>query len=257
MALTEYVKLTTFAVLAIFAVGIIKTILELRKSPRSDGKRVFVNDRQEYLSVWEIAHQWESMDPIQTDRENVPTEIKQCINRLLLAYFRKELALRKPNGYRLLGHHWLHVLLFVDNQYEKLWADLNNDKLDVQLLDCLFVRRGEILQWCAKEFIEPPPCWAPPSATQQATQTHDDGDEDMRWYKEMSELRRRKTACLELAQHIWKHEGPLAYEAVRTHLLMKQVGLLNVFTPGGFKKAARDFAPEKVKLGGRPRETST
>jgi len=159
MTLSEAVKLATFIVVAAMMAGLIKTILELRKSPLSIRKRAIVSDTQEYLSVWEIAHQWEGMDPTQTDQENVPAEIKRRINRVLQAYFRKELPLRKPDGYRFTGHHWLHTMLNVDNQHEKLWDDLGNDCLDMPLLDCLFVRRGEILHWCNREFIDPPQLW--------------------------------------------------------------------------------------------------
>ena len=215
----------------------------------------FVQNPNEFLSIWTIAHEWEGLDPVQTDPNALPTTIKWRINNVILGYYKGDLNLRDDEGFRSI-RHWLARVLFLDNTVDKLWKNLTKTKVNVKLLDSLYVKRGEVLHWCLREFTDPPPCWALPSTTQLPTQTLDDGDEDMRWYKEMSELRRRKTACLELAQHIWKHEGPIAYEAVRTHLLMKQVGLLNVFTPGGFKKAARDFAPEKVKLGGRPRETS-
>lgn len=259
MMLSEAIKLVTFIVVAGMMAALIKTILELRKSPLSIRKRAIVSDTQEFLSVWEIAHQWEGMDPAQTDQENVSPEIKRRISRVLQAYFRKELPLRKPDGYRLTGHHWLHTIFHIDNHHEKLSDDLGNDKVDMRLMDCLYVRRGEILQWCAREFIDPPPCWALPAVKPQTELPVDEeGDDDKDgWYEQMTPRRKTFVAGLEIAKYLWKQDRTRTYKDVFEHPLMKQTGFASVFSLESFKKHAGPVAPDEIKKGGRRPNSST
>lgn len=251
MTLSAYIFIVSIGLVILLMVGTIKLTFDLRKSPLSIDKGVIVSDREEYLSVWEFAHQWEGMDLLQTDQSKPPSEIKQKINRILQAYFREELPLRKPNGSRLLGHHWLHGVLMVDNQHEKLSADLRQDKIDMRLMDCLYLRRGETLHWFAKEFIEPPSCWAPQSGKREPEKPVIEDESKDDWYRKLTPQRKEKVACLEVAKHLWEQEPSLLYEEVRTHPIMTQAGLRHVFTPDSFKTWARDVAPEEAKKGGR------
>lgn len=237
----------------VIAVAFWRGKAELQKE-RARAKSAFIQDRQEFMSIWMLAHAWAGMEPISRNLDEIPEAVKRVIDKLILAYFRNELTLRARDGYRVKGHHFLERILGFDKEFDKLWVNLT-ENIDVEFIDSIYVMRSEVLHWCPKEFLEPPACWAPANSARQGEPQADEVDEDMRWHKDLTDLMRRKTACLELARHIWNQEGPLLYEAVRTHPLMRQAGLLNVFSPGAFRNAARGYAPDKVKTGGRPKKS--
>ena len=68
-------------------------------------KPVFVNNRQEFLSIWSIAHALEGLDPELTNVDDIPASIQASTDVLMLAYFCKEIIIRRSNGYRLIGHN--------------------------------------------------------------------------------------------------------------------------------------------------------
>lgn len=214
---------------------------------------VFVKNKQEFLSIWAIAHAWEGLDPESTDPRDIPASIQAHMDMVMLAYFRQELAIRQANGYRLLGHHLMHTLFLLDKGYNRLWDCLNRKtSFDKEFLDNLFVMRSEILRWCEKEFREPPACWKqlPKTALVEERLAEND-DENDSWYDKLTQQRRNRVACLEVARHLWEQNQGLLYEQVRLHPVMKQAGLSYVFTAAQFKKWARPFAPEEAKQGGR------
>ena len=221
-----------------------------KKKPEQ--KSYFVQDRDQFLSIWALAHEWEGGNPQESNANDVPGNVRRCIDKLILAYFRKELTLRKANGYRVLGHRFLEKMLGLDKDFDRLWDCLTKGVIDVSFLDNVFVMRSEVLRWCPIEFIDPPLCWS--SVQIEVNFDVDEKDEDSdkaEWYSGLTESRRRKVACLELARYLWSQNETLSYEDVRSHSLMKQAGLHNVFSLVAFKKWSRDFAPEAIKLGGR------
>jgi hypothetical protein len=225
-------------------------------SRKSEVERVFVEDREQFLSIWAIAHEWESLSPPATNGDEISVEVRRWIDKVLLGFFRGELTLRKSDGYRVLGQRWWERLFGLDKQYEKLWNCLTRAAIDMQFLDGLYVMRSEILHWCPKEFIEPPACWAPLAVKLPIGSEEEAGDHDG-WYDALTDRRRRIVACLELAKHLWKHDQTMSYEDVRGHSLLSQTGFGNVFSAESFKTWARPFAPDDVKRGGRRRQSDT
>jgi hypothetical protein len=212
----------------------------------------YVQNKREFMTVWGIAHAWEGLLPEQTDKNDIPASIRAHIDIVLLAYFRDELTLRAINGLRLLGHSAWHALFFLDRGYNRLWDCFRRrKKLDIELLDSTFVMRTEILHWCIKDFRQPPACWSTPAMQQNSPPESDESDEDRTWLDKLTNQRRQKVACLEIARHLWEQNQMLSYDEVRTHPLMHQVGLGRVFSQKQFKKWANPIASESAKLGGR------
>lgn len=224
-------------------------------SRKPEPKSAFLQDRSEFLSIWAIAHEWETLNPQQTNPDSVPAALRRRIDKVVLGYLRKELGLRKADGYRVLGRHWLEELLGLDKQTERLWDCLTKGITDVELLDNVYVMRSEILHWCAKEFIEPPACWAP-VRTEPVISEEENDDKDG-WYEQLTERRRKIVACLELAKYLWKQDRTRSYEDVYNHPTLVQSGLRAVFSAETFKKWARPFAPEEAKRGGRRPQSDT
>jgi hypothetical protein len=218
----------------------------------------FLQNRREFLSMWDIAHEWEGIDASSNDPNSPPEEIRHWLHKLILGYFRKELSLRKTNGYRVLPDD-IHLFLINLNRYrERLAACLFKGIYQPELLHGTFVMRSEILAWCDKEYIDPPTCWTLAPQRENATTNDSDSEYDLDgWYGRITDQRKQKVACLELAKRLWQQDRSRSYEEVRMHPLMIQTGFHTVFSPDTFKKWAREFAPQEAKQGGRRSASST
>jgi hypothetical protein len=218
-------------------------------------KPEFVKNPQEFLSLWVIAHAWEDLDPQATDTSNIPQSIRERLDMLMLAFMREELSIRQINGYRLLGHRWIHIFLGLNKSFNRLANNLfRKHSLEIEFIDQLFVKRSELLRWCEKEYLEPPACWAPSSSFKAPHVEHvedSNEEEDESWYDKLTQQRRERVACLEVAKFLWEQNPDLKYEQVRLHPAMKQAGLSHVFNAKTFKKWARNVASEEAKRGGR------
>lgn len=229
----------------------------LLKLARRDEQPVFVNNRQEFLSLWFVAHDWEDLSPESTDAIDIPASIQAHIDSILLACVRQELPLRRSDGYRVVGHTFLHTALGLDKDLERIVAQLyRKTPLDKSFLDDLYVKRSDLLRWCINEFRQPPACWAPAN-DQIATPAIEDTDEDSSWLDKLSQERRRKVACLEVAKHLWKLHPKAEYSDVFHHRTLKEAGLSSVFSFNSFKKWAKPYAPEEAKRPGRRGESET
>lgn len=225
----------------------------LLKLARRGEKPIFVNNKREFLSVWSIAHAWENISPETTDMADIPASIQDHIDTLLLAFLRDELPLRRPNGYRVLSLTLFTSIFGLDKDFDRIADQLYRKcLLDRAFIDDLYVKRADLLRWCQGEFRVPPLCWAISSQTEEEDErVTDDDDENDHWYEKLTPQRKERTACLEVARHLWDQNKTLTYEQVRTHPVMKQAGLTYVFNEKQFKKWAGRVSPDEAKKGGR------
>lgn len=210
----------------------------------------------DFSSIWELAFRWSDCEP-KSGVGDIPEQVTQATYRLVRGFFKGDLNLRRSNGHKVMREPFFLLVWDANPWRNVLWRCLSQAELDEAYLTKLYVERSEVLAWCEKEKLSPPACWAP--VTSDAAPSLGDEDEDDKdgWYERLTEQRRRKVACLELARHLWKQDRNLSYEAVRTHVLMREAGLHSVFTADAFKKWSRDFAPEEAKQGGRRAQTIT
>jgi len=126
----------------------------------SERKRAaFLNNTREFLSLWRIAHEWEGLNPEQTDRQNPPEAVKQRVYKLILGYFRDELQLRKHSGGRV-PEEDIELLIFnLNRDRVRLRRCVFENEFNADFVDSIYVMRSDILSWCQKEFITPPACW--------------------------------------------------------------------------------------------------
>lgn len=211
----------------------------------------FLRNQREFLSIWEIAHAWEGFNPENADSVDVSEDIKHWANKIILCYFRKELSLRKRNGYRVLPED-VFLLLFNLNRYRKRLGDcLFKGTFDKDLLQNTYVMRSEILAWCAKEFIDPPYIWALPHQQSNPAAAEIEEDDKDGWYEQLTDRRKKIVAALEMAKHLWQQDKTRSYEEVFNHDHMSRTGFRSAFSFVSFKKWARPFAPVDAKRGGR------
>lgn len=224
----------------------------------SKEKPAFVHNKQEFLSLWALAHAWEGLDPDSTDPRDIPASIQSHLDMLMLAFFRKDFPIRRASGYRLIGHHFLHVLFGLDREFDQLWDNLSRKKpLDKEFLDKLYVMRSDILRWCEKEYRDPPPCWMPDSKADEAPTAEEEADDNDGWYEKLTDRRKTIVAGLEIAKALWKQHPHLSYEEVLRHPSMTGPGFHRVFSFDSFKSKARPFASDEAKRGGRRPQSSS
>ena len=48
----------------------------------------FVQNKQEFMSIWAIAHEWEGLSPELTDKTDIPPAIRAHMDMLMLAFIR-------------------------------------------------------------------------------------------------------------------------------------------------------------------------
>ena len=232
----------------------------LLKLARRGEKPVFVNNQQEFLSLWSVAHAWENLPPESTDAIDIPVSIQAHVDSLLLAFMREGLPLRRANGYRVVGHTFIQTMLGLDKELELIADQLyRKTPLDKSFLDDLHVKRSDLLRWCINEFRQPPACWAISPENQRDDRPEDDEEEFEHggWYAQLTPRKRKIVATLEVAKQLWKVFPDAEYSDVFHHQLLKDTGLSSVFSYKSFKKWAQPYAPDEAKKPGRRVESDT
>ncbi len=156
--------------------------------------------RSEFRSIWEVAHNWSGLDPNQSSSDSLPDDVKEHILRIVWAYLRKHVALRKVRW----GRSWripeedFHLFLVffnINRTRVRLLRAIQNSKFDKLLFDGIYVMRADILKWCYAEYLDPPPMWRkevppPENTSKKPNGRHYDEDID-------------KNRCQAIAMTLW------------------------------------------------------
>ena len=114
----------------------------------------------DFRSIWELAHLWAGTAPEKTDPDNLPDAVIDKLQKLMWAFLRNKIGLRRKSGVKVVQEN-LFILLFNLNRTRvRLANDVRSRQFGKDLLDSLFVMRSEVLKWCADEFLTPPGIWA-------------------------------------------------------------------------------------------------
>ncbi len=211
-----------------------------------------VENSPDFKTVWHLAHNWIGADPDKTDSNAISPELRIAIHRLMHAMSSKKITARWKGLQIFIDESFISSLLDIYHIY-KFYRCLRKNTFDKNYLDNLYAKRSEVIDWCVNfERFDPPPCWA--INKQQSTQLIDCEDESG-WYEGLTERRRKKVACLELAKKLWEENPNQSYEEIRRHPVMKQYGNPSVFTDDAFQKWAKYYASEFAKKGGRRKES--
>ena len=209
-------------------------------------------DTHDYQTIWKLAHNWSNADLEYSDEVSLTPEVKFFIQRIMIAINQGKITVRNRR-YRIFQDDSLFNFVFDFSHFRKFNQCLKKDIFIKAYLDSLYLRRSEVLSWCEIDFLSPPPVWQLKSSESNNPEVYDGSDdENDSWYNELSDNRKKRIACLELARKLWLISPHLTYEEIYKHSTMKQFGNPNVFSFSAFKKWARPFAPDQIKVGGRP-----
>ncbi len=213
-------------------------------------------DSNDYQTVWRLAHNWVDADPDQSNPDALSDELKNSIHRLIHAAMNRALPSRTKRFVLLMDDSFLS-LVFDFHHFRKFRRCLRADEFDKAYLESIYLKRGDVLRWCQSEFLAPPPIWQVtiPStlkSDERPNELEDDADDDKdKWYEKISERRKQRITCLEIAKQLWKENPELSYREVYSHPTMTRYGYGASFTFETFKKWARPFASEYAKQGGK------
>jgi hypothetical protein len=121
---------------------------------------MFLDDKRDFQTVWQLAHIWVDIDPIETDVNAISPEVSSAIHRLMFAILKNEISVRTRERLIFIDDSVLSLAVDVLH-YKKFSSCLKQDNFNQKYLDSLYVKRNEVLDWCAKIYCEPPSCWLP------------------------------------------------------------------------------------------------
>jgi adenylate kinase family enzyme len=210
-------------------------------------------DSHDYQTVWKLAHKWCGVNCNEFNEDELPEEVRLYIHRILAAINSKKITVRNKSMQIFHEETWVDFI-FDLKHHIKINRCLKKDIFVKEYLDSLYVKRSEVLSWCINDFLEPPFIWRTENSFGvQVSNFYDSSDDDNEgWYNELTERRKQRVACLEMAKKLWTINASQSYEQIYNHPVMKQYGNSNVFSLDAFKKWARPFAPDQIKEGGRP-----
>lgn len=211
-------------------------------------------DSKDFQTVWALAHNWTGFDPEQTDPANLPQEIKDSIHRLLSAIWRQGLTGRTKRFAIFMDESFLSFVMDFKH-FLRFYKCIKRGVFDKDYLNSIYVRRPEVIAFCEKEYLTVPPIWRIEELVQHMPIEEQD-DENQGWYEELSDPRKRRVGCLEVAKRLWAMNQNLSYEQVYHHPDMRKYGNPGCFSFNAFKKWARPIASEFAKKGGRPKTSS-
>jgi hypothetical protein len=215
-------------------------------------------DSEDFQTIWQLAHNWVGTDPDQTDPNAPLPELKDAIHRLMSAAYSRTISIR-TRRFAVFMDESFFTLITDFPHYRKFWKCLRHDEFNKAYLDSIYVKRGDVLRWCQNEFLSPPPIWQlaeiENSPASRNANKEDEEEEDSSWYDVLTEKRKQKVACLEMARALWKINPKQTYAEIHQHPIMKMYCTPSVFSLRAFKKWSGRYASEYAKNGGRDTES--
>ncbi len=214
-----------------------------------------VENNPDFKTVWQLAHDWVGEEIDKTDPNAISPELRLAIDRLMRAISCKEITGRWK-GYRIfMDESFLSTIFDLGHSIRFfIWARFNS--FSKYYLDNLYVKRNEVIIWCDKILLlDPPPCWSHKKLTaiyQTKNELIDPDDENNSWYDKITERRRQRVTCIELAKQLWKIEPELSYDKMKDHNVMRKFGYSSTFSAKQFKNLVRIVASESAQSPGAP-----
>lgn len=205
-------------------------------------------DSKDYQTVWRLAHNWVGLEPEASHPDDLSPELQTAVHRLMRAAFNREITVR-TRRLQVFSDDSTLSFLFDFRHMRNFLKCLRHDQFDPAYLDTLYLKRGDLLRWCDQEYLDAPPIWKI-QAVARADSVSDESDEDQSWYDELSDRRKQRVTCLQIAKQLWAENPGLSYREVHAHPIMTKYGYKGTGTLSVFKKWARRYASDYAKQGG-------
>lgn len=127
---------------------------------------MYLDNKEEFQTVWELAHNWRNADSNKTDVNNLSFDLKTAIHQMIYAARAQEISVRTRQRSIFIDDS-IFTLIFDFFHFLKINACLKQNKFNKSYLDSIYVKRNEVVDWCTKIYLEPPSCWAPKNLTSE------------------------------------------------------------------------------------------
>lgn len=114
----------------------------------------------DFRTIWELAHLWAGSAPDKTDPQNLPDAVSDKLQKLIWAFIRNKIGLRRKSGHKVVQEAVLFLMFDLNRTRVRLREAVTSRRFEKDFLDSLFVMRSEVLKWCTEEFLSPPGIWA-------------------------------------------------------------------------------------------------
>lgn len=214
-----------------------------------------VKNNPDFKSIWQLAHDWVGENPDQTNPSAISFGLRLAIDRLIRAIGRGEIS-ANWKGYRFFEDHSFLSSILDFWHIGKFYRWLMHNKFSKDYLDNIYVKRNEVITWCEKvALLDPPPCWSNKKTAVNGlaiSESVDPDDENNSWYEKITQRRRERVTCIEIAKQLWEKNPDMSYEDMQNHPIMQQFGYSSTFPFKPFKNLVRNVASEDAKLPGSP-----
>jgi hypothetical protein len=92
---------------------------------------MFLDDKKNFQTVWQLAHSWIGIDPIETDANAIPQEVRSAIHLLMFAIRKNEISVRTRERLIFIDDSVLSLAIDVLH-YKKFNSCLKQDKFNHQ-----------------------------------------------------------------------------------------------------------------------------
>ncbi|SFF15026.1 hypothetical protein [Nitrosomonas sp. Nm166] len=214
-----------------------------------------VENNPDFKTIWQLAHDWAGEKPDQTDPNAISPKLRLYIDRLIRGIGSKEISARWK-GHRIFIDESFLTFVFDLRHFIKFYIWVMFNKFSKDYLDNLYVKRNEVIIWCDRvALLEPPPCWSHKKLAAidyVNSESVDPDDENNGWYHKITERRRQRVVCIELAKQLWELNPNLSYEEMQNHSIMQQFGYSSTFSSKSFKNLVRSVASVSAQSPGAP-----
>ncbi len=162
-------------------------------------------DTKDFQTVWQLAHNWVGVDSTKSDQSELSTDLKETIHRLMAAALNRTISIRtRRMAFFIDDSFWSTILEL--HHFRRFMKCLRGDVFDKAYLNSIYVKRSDVLRWCQNEFLAPPPVWQPAETNPESVPGNEslEDDEETGWYQSLTEKRRKRVVCLEMAKKLWK-----------------------------------------------------
>ncbi len=204
-----------------------------------------LDDNPDYQTIWQLAHNWENADPNESDENALSPELKKHIHRLLEASDKQEISVQTRQR-----------RILIDDSFFALVADfvhiikfkilLRGSKANRIYLDSLFVKRNEVIDWCTKDYIDIPPCWA-----QKQLPNEQVTEKETKNYRPANETEDR-IRCQAIASALWELDPDIHPVHMARSKIMQRFGNGRTYGEETIKEWIRDVDPIKNRKKGAP-----
>ena len=210
------------------------------------------------LSLWEIAHRWNNLDPNTIHLLRLPLELKDSFRLMINAILEADL------DSSLLMEKWysdsdtspdMHIRYYINDIYTCIWGK----KFNRRLFKIISITRYSFKTWCELYDIPLPEFWFPSGWKYQPDRyslLDDENAETQDHENTSSKLRKNqetRIACRQIAEQLWKEDSTINITEMVKHGIIQKYGGGKNYGDDTVRRWISELAPPDIRgKKGRP-----